>query len=203
MDLAALLDKTPSLSRFSALLKEQGISPTATAQRYSTGQRSPSGELGGGGGRISPDESLGCREDSISSAERVYGGNATASMRGGPGGGCGGIDGDGNGNGNDAKPAFFTVFAPTNNALDHLEAERPWLFQNSSSFRFLDLEGGLYSDPGGRPAAGAGGNGARGARESGGAGLSPRGLDGWSPIRELLAYHLVPGVAQYSRCVFV
>lgn len=101
-DLAAIIDSTPSLSRFSILLKEHGLSPTA--------------------------------------------------------GGSGGGDKE------------FTIFSPTNDALARLEERRPWLFDNSTA-----LGGGVN-----------------------GAGT---GAGGWSPLRELLAYHVVPGDAQFSRCV--
>lgn len=107
-DLAAIIDSTPSLSRFSSLLKELGLSPTAS---------------GGGGG--------------------------------------------GGGSGSDNK---FTVFSPTNDALARLEERRPWLFDNSTYF-------------------------------GGGVGRAGTGGGGWSPLRELLAYHVVPGDAQFSRCV--
>lgn len=107
-DLAAIIDSIPSLSRFSSLLKEHGLSPTASG----------SGGSGGGGG-------------------------------------------------GDKK---FTVFSPTNDALARLEERRPWLFDNSTSF----------------------GGGVRGAGT---------GAGGWSPLRELLAYHVMPGDAQFSRCV--
>lgn len=109
-DLAAILGGTPSLSRFSALLSEHGLSPTMDAD---------SGDM--------------------------ISGNS------------------------------FTVFAPTNDALDRLEEQRPWLFSSA----------GLFND----------------GENFGGGGRGKKGDEGWSPVRELLAYHLVPGDALFSRCV--
>lgn len=133
-DLAAVLDNTPSLSRFSGLLKEHGLSPVAAISKTS-------------------------KSNTLHKA---------ASRRGG--GTAQGRDGAG----------VFTVFAPTNDALARLEEERTWLFQNSSSL---------------------------GAREGSSGDQHERGVsegeteEEWSPVRELLAYHLVPGDALFSRSV--
>lgn len=76
---------------------------------------------------------------------------------------------------------FTTVFAPTNDALDRLERERPWLFQELAGVGAAGVdgeEGGVGDIEGG----GIGGEGGA-----------------WVPIRELLAYHLVSGQALFSR----
>lgn len=79
------------------------------------------------------------------------------------------------------RAPFLTVFAPTNAALARLERERPWLVRNSTATAAAAAVGG---DAGNMEAAGEGGVG---------------DADDWSPVRELLAYHLVPGAALFSR----
>lgn len=141
-DLATLLDQIPSLSNFAALLKEWGTFPNSR-RRYSSGrQSSESGASGTSSGR----------------GEKLSGRVGAARVQDG---------GSGSGGGGDAETEFFTVFAPTNDALERLKTDRPWLFQNSSSV------------------------------------ASSSDLDEeseWSPRRELLAYHLVPGGPLFSRC---
>lgn len=78
-----------------------------------------------------------------------------------------------------SRAPFLTVFAPTNAALARLERERPWLFRNSTATTTA-----FGGDKGSKEAAGGGGLG---------------DADDWSSVRELLAYHLVPGAALFSR----
>ncbi|CAM9653651.1 unnamed protein product, partial [Choristocarpus tenellus] len=83
----------------------------------------------------------------------------------------------------------FTVFAPTDEALARLEEERPWLFSNSSS--------GSSSRFGSEGRGSAGGDHLESgdSEEDDGEGQSSV----WNPLRELLAYHLVPGPGLFSR----
>lgn len=174
-DLAAIIDGTPSLSRFAALLREHGFSPfsaspsssASPASSVSSVSPSPLGEKagagnggrgsGGNGGRRANDEG-GERGVEVEGARRLG-----------------------------TRKKFTTVFAPTNYALDRLERERPWLFQ--------ELEGGRGGVAGVNE--GEGGDGV-GNADGGGRAASGEG-GGWVPIRELLAYHLIPGEALFSR----
>ena len=153
-----MLDATPSLSRFSSLLRDNGLLPLYTPFPYHPSAR-PNRRLPAihGGGGTSWDQN----EERDSRLLRESG-----------------------------QIKFTTMFAPTNAALNRLEKQRPWLFQNSTA-----------------AAAGGGGGGGEagggeGLGEGRGTGEAAGGDAGeWSPVRELLAYHLVPGAALFSRCV--
>ncbi|CAN0458372.1 unnamed protein product, partial [Discosporangium mesarthrocarpum] len=69
----------------------------------------------------------------------------------------------------------FTVFAPTDDALAKLEEERPWLFSSNTTSTSTSSTG-----------------------DGNGDGDGEGGMGGWSPVRELLAYHLVPGQRIFS-----
>ncbi|CAM9723497.1 unnamed protein product, partial [Ectocarpus sp. 13 AM-2016] len=158
-DLAAILDGTPSLSRFAALLREHGLlappspfSPSSSSSFFSA--------------------AAGARPAALTRGdpEAVVGGSQKQKdKRGGGGGGVHRVS-------EGSRAPFLTVFAPTNAALARLEKERPWLFRNSTA--------AVDGEAGGKEAASEGGVG---------------DADDWSPVRELLAYHLVPGAALFSR----
>lgn len=176
MDLAAILEDNPSLSRFSALLRAHGFLPFSSSSRSSSSWSRPNSSTVTG--------------DNL---------NDAADGRGGGAGGDGEVGSRGwhNDERNSTKlegqqKTFTTVFAPTNDALKLLEEQRPWLFQNATE---------AASTAATTAAAAVGGN-TRGSGSGSGGGRMGRG-DGddgeWSPIRELLAYHLVPDAALFSR----
>lgn len=78
---------------------------------------------------------------------------------------------------------LFTVFAPTNDALERLERNRAWLF------------GGASEVSGNTPRGAATGDGGHEGSER-----TENEGQASSPLREMLAYHIAPGSAQYSRC---
>lgn len=169
LDLASMLDASPSLSRFSALLRENGLLPL-----YSSFP--------------SPSSSFRSKRGGPASSGSAGGTAGEAAVRGGDNGGESweGREGRNSELGGNDKTAFTTMFAPTNTALNLLEKQRPWLFQNSTA------------------AAAAAGGGAAGGGDGLGEGIAggeagDGGVGKWSPVRELLAYHLVPGATLFSR----
>ncbi|CAM9636936.1 unnamed protein product, partial [Ectocarpus sp. 12 AP-2014] len=171
-DLAAILDGTPSLSRFAALLREHGL----LAPPYPSSPSSSSSFLSAAAAGARPAALT--RGDS----EVVVGGSQKQKDKGRGGGGGGG--GGGHRVSQGSRATFLTVFAPTNAALARLEKERPWLFRNSTATAAVAAAAAVGGEAGGKEAAGEGGKG---------------DADDWPPVRELLAYHLVPGAALFSR----
>ncbi|CAM9468474.1 unnamed protein product [Ectocarpus sp. 8 AP-2014] len=161
-DLAAILDGTPSLSRFAALLREHGLLAPPSPSSPSSSSFFSAAAAGTRPATLT-----------LGDSEVVVGGSQKQKdERGGGGGGGGHRVSEG------SRAPFLTVFAPTNAALARLERERPWLFRNSTA------AAAVVGDAGGKEAAGE-----RGVGDA----------DDWSPVRELLAYHLVPGAALFSR----
>lgn len=198
-DLETLLDVTPSLSRFSSLLKEQGLSPKSTRSHWTFDNGKGGDTEGGASGETGSSdvrprlraESLTHRDGSIGQKEEEESGNIPARE-----------DGGGRVHRHDfgrAEPSF-TIFAPTNDALERLETERPWLFQTSSPSLSQEGNGGETMGSESAENVGGGRDEAERAGDKGPGGLSSLGV-GRNPLREFLAYHIVPGAPQYSRHV--
>lgn len=106
---------------------------------------------------------------------------------------------------------MFTIFAPTNDALERLEKDRPWLFHHNDSSWAQERDAGAdagagwgrkgcvgVKSAGGREVDGVVGTGVRGCKQGGYNGGGGEVME-WNPVREWLAYHMVPGPAQFSR----
>lgn len=183
MDLAAMLEDIPSLSRFSALLREHAFLPSSFRSKSDPATAAVTGDI---------------HVDNTVDGFGAVGGDGEEDGR------RRWRDNDDNDKRNSIRlggqqTTFTTIFAPTNDALELLEEQRPWLFHNAKEAASAAAAAAAAVDG---SSSGSGSSGVEGFGEEGGGWGMGRGDGGdreWSPIRELLAYHLVPDAALFSR----